>query len=59
MTTRITIEQGPLIHEVTVKVTDDTGRNESRTVPSYPRPGSESYIKFVDALDSFMWGGPR
>jgi hypothetical protein len=42
--------------ETTVHVTDDSGRDETRTVPNYPDPDSESYVKFVDALDRFMGG---
>lgn len=59
MTTRITIEEGPVTGEMTVKVVDDTGRNQSVHVPRYPRPGSERYVKFVDALDMMMAEEPR
>ena len=52
MTTKIVIEAEP--DKVIVKVTDDTGRNQIKAIPRYPRPGSEQYIKFADALDMMM-----
>ncbi len=52
MTTRITIDSTPTT--VIVKVADDTGRDQTKTLPRYPRRGSDRYIKFVDALDLLM-----
>ena len=55
MTTKITIEPGAT--EIVVHVTDDTGRDETKVMPRYPRPGSERYVKFVDTLDMMMAEG--
>jgi hypothetical protein len=55
MTTRVEITHNA--EETTVHVTDDTGRDETRTVPNYPHPDTATYVKFVDALDRFMAGG--
>ena len=41
---------------VTVHVTDDTGRDQTRTVKRYPDPESEGYVKLVDRLDMFKAG---
>ena len=52
MATRIEITTGETT--VTVHVTDDGGRDQTRVVKRYPHPESASYVKFVDALDMFM-----
>ena len=40
---------------VSVHVTDSTGRDQTATVKRYPSPESKGYVRFVDALDSFMY----
>lgn len=40
---------------VKVHVTDSTGRDQTATVKRYPDPESKAYVRFVDALDSFMY----
>lgn len=54
MTTRITIDSDA--DSVTVHVTDDTGRDDTRTMPRYPKAGSETYLAWVDTLDRMMAG---
>jgi hypothetical protein len=52
MTTRITIDFDETT--VTVHVTDDLGRAETRKMRRYPHPESHQYVKFVDGLDMMM-----
>ena len=40
---------------VSVHVTDSTGRDQTATVKRYPAPESKGYVRFVDALDSFLY----
>lgn len=53
MTTRITIDSTDT--DVTVHVTDDTGRFQTATMPRYPDIGADMYVKFVDRLDIMMY----
>lgn len=52
MTTRITIDYDETT--VTVHVTDDTGRDQTKTMQRYPHPDSQQYVKWVDLLDMMM-----
>ena len=47
---------------MTVRVTDDTGRDQTAAVPRYGTPaasgnaGTETYVSIVDKIDVLMYG---
>jgi hypothetical protein len=53
MTTRITIDSDETT--TTFHVTDDGGRDQTATMPRYPRLGSEQHCEIINKLDVLMW----
>ena len=53
MAIHLDIEVGD--NELRLFLTEDSGRSQVATVPRYPHPGSEQYVKMIDALDVLMY----